>query len=419
MRSSKEKKMPEFRYVARDEKGQKVYGTLEAETLGDAKVELRRKNLVIVSLEEKTKRALGIKKTAAKKARVRLRELAVFTRQLATMISAGIPILESVEVLSEQAEDPGFRSVLQDIAEQVRAGTDLSEAMSRHPDVFKDLYINMIRAGEASGQIDEILNRLAEYLEETDALRREIKSAMTYPAVSLVMIVGIAIVLLVFVIPRFKKIFDAIKQQAKCFELPLPTKMLFAVSDFVREKTVIWVPALIGLVIAIVLATRGGKGSYFKDYLMLKLPVLGPLIHKVALSRFARTFATLLQSGVPILATLDIVATTTGNKVLEKATSEASRNIQEGEPLAVPLAKSGVFPRMVTRMVMIGERTGALETLLSKISDFYDSEVKATVKQLTSLIEPIMIMLMGIVVGGVVMAVFLPIFKMAGALGRR
>lgn len=409
--------MPEFRYVARDEKGQKVYGTLEAETLGDAKVELRRRNLVIVSLEEKSAR-LKVKKSVQKKPRVRLRDLAVFTRQLATMISAGIPILESVEILSEQVEDPGFKEILKEISDEVRAGTDLSEAMSHHSDVFKDLYVNMIRAGEAAGQLDEILNRLAEYLEETDALRREIKSAMTYPVVSLCMITGIALVLMLFVIPRFKKIFSAIAKQAKSFELPLPTKILFATSDFVREKTTIWVPAILGLVVIIVLATRGGRGSYFKDYIMLKLPVMGPLFHKVALSRFARTFSTLLQSGVPILATLDIVATTTGNKVLERAILDASRNIQEGEPLAVPLAKSGVFPRMVTRMVMIGERTGALETLLSKISDFYDNEVRATVKQLTSLIEPIMIMLMGIVVGGVVMAVFLPIFKMAGALGR-
>ncbi|RKY14372.1 MAG: type II secretion system F family protein [Planctomycetota bacterium] len=408
--------MPEFKYVARDEKGQKVYGTITADTLGDAKVELRRKNLVILSLEEKTAKAK--KGVVGRKPRVRLRDLALFTRQLSTMISAGIPILESVEVLVEQVEDPGFKEVLRDIADAVRAGTDLSEAMSQHPEVFKDLYINMVRAGEASGQLDEILNRLAEYLEETDALRREIKSAMTYPAVSLTMIVGIVIVLLVFVIPRFEKIFVAIKRQAKSFELPLPTQILFKTSHFVRENTAIWVPALVGLVVVIVLATRGGRGSYLKDYILLKLPVMGPLIHKVALSRFARTFATLLQSGVPILATLDIVATTTGNKVLEKAIVEASQSIQEGEPLAVPLAKSGVFPTMVTRMVLIGERSGALETLLSKISDFYDTEVKATVKQLTSLIEPIMILLMGVVVGGVVMAVFLPIFKMAGAIGR-
>jgi len=408
--------MPEFKYVARDEKGQKVYGTIAADTLGDAKVELRRKNLVIVSLVERAEKAR--RKAVGRKPRVRLRDLAIFTRQLSTMISAGIPILESVEVLVEQVEDPGFKDVLREIADAVRAGTDLSEAMSQHPDVFKDLYVNMIRAGEASGQLDDILNRLAEYLEETDALRREIKSAMTYPAVSLTMIVGIVIVLLVFVIPRFEKIFIAIKRQAKSFELPLPTQILFKTSHFVRENTVIWVPALVGLVVVVALTMRGGKGSYLKDYILLKLPVMGPLMHKVALSRFARTFATLLQSGVPILATLDIVATTTGNKVLEKAIVEASQSIQEGEPLAVPLAKSGVFPKMVTRMVLIGERSGALETLLSKISDFYDTEVKATVKQLTSLIEPIMILLMGVVVGGVVLAVFLPIFKMSGAIGR-
>jgi len=335
------------------------------------------------------------------------------------MISAGIPILEAMEVLSEQADDPGFRHVLRSICEEVRAGTDLSESMSHYSAVFEDLYTNMVRAGEASGQLDEILSRLAEYMESSESLRQEIKSALTYPAVSLFMILTIALILMIFIVPRFQKLFGQLQRQSKSFKLPLPTKIMFGLSEFLRTKIYIWVPAAGGLILTLVLVSRGSKGSYIKDMVMLKMPVLGPLFHKVALTRFARTFSTLLQSGVPILATLDIVASTTGNKVLENAILRASRNIQEGEPLAVPLAQSGVFPKMVTRMVSIGERSGALETLLNKIADFYDVEVRATVKQLTSLIEPLMIAFMGIMVGGVVMAVFLPIFAAAGAMGRR
>jgi type IV pilus assembly protein PilC len=407
--------MPEFKYTGRDKSGKTVNGTITAETEADAKDALRKRNIAILSISEKVKKQL-FKRTGAPRARVRAKELAVFTRQLSTMISAGIPMLESVEVLADQADDPGFKHALESICEEVRAGTDFSEAISHHPDVFKDLYVNMVRAGETSGKLDEILNRLAEYLEATESLRQEIKSAMTYPAVSLTMIVLIAGFLMIFIVPRFQDMFI---KQLRMTNIPLPTKVMFSLSDFMRNEIRIWVPALAGIVILLFAFTRGSKGSYIKDMLMLKLPVLGTLFHKVALSRFARTFATLLQSGVPILATLDIVATTTGNKVLEEAIASASKNIQEGDPLAVPLAKSGMFPKMVTRMISIGERSGALETLLEKISDFYDIEVKTTVKQLTSLIEPLMIAIMGVFVGGIVMAVFLPIFSMAGSVGKR
>ncbi len=410
--------MPEFKYVARNDAGNRLTGSLKADTLSDAKAELRSKNLTIVSIEERGARRFS-PTGKVPRPRIKLKDMAVFTRQLSTMISAGIPILEAMEVLSEQADDPGFRHVLRSICEEVRAGTDLSESMAHYSAVFEDLYTNMVRAGEASGQLDEILSRLAEYMESSESLRQEIKSALTYPAVSLFMILTIALILMIFVVPRFQKLFGQLERQSKSFKLPLPTKIMFGLSEFLRTKIYIWVPAVGGLILTLVLVSRGSKGSYLKDMVMLKMPVLGPLFHKVALTRFARTFSTLLQSGVPILATLDIVASTTGNKVLENAILRASRNIQEGEPLAVPLAQSGVFPKMVTRMVSIGERSGALETLLNKIADFYDVEVRATVKQLTSLIEPLMIAFMGIMVGGVVMAVFLPIFAAAGAMGRR
>jgi len=329
------------------------------------------------------------------------------------MIAAGIPMLESLEVLAEQADDRGFKYALEQVVDDVRSGTDLSSALSRHPALFKRIYVNMIKAAEASGQIDDILNRLADYQEASDNLKSEIKSAMTYPIVSLTMIVGIALFLLIFIVPQFEKIFQALGAT-----LPVPTRILLALSHFMRERAIIWVPALAGIIIALYTYSKTGSGGQLRDWIVLRLPVLGMLFRKVAISRFSRTFATLLQSGVPILATLEIVATTSGNKVIENAVTQASQSVRDGEPLATPLAKSGVFPPMVTRMISIGERSGALETLLEKISDFYDQEVKTTVKQLTSLIEPLMIGVMGIFVGGMVMAVFLPIFSLVGQMGK-
>lgn len=411
--------MPDFKYTVRDATGKKVSGSITADNEMEAKQELRRQDYVIIGIEERRKgaaAALGSKdlfgrKGGAAKVRIKTKDLSVFTRQLSTMVAAGIPMLESLEVLAEQADDAGFRQVLGIIVEDVRSGTDLSAAMGKHPRTFKRLFVNMIKAGEASGQIDDILNRLADYQEANDRLKSEIKSAMTYPLVSITMIVGITLFLLVFVVPQFENIFITLGA-----ELPLPTKILLIVSHFMRERAIIWVPGVLLIIIGVIAYSKTSGGGYFRDWLVLKLPVLGPLFQKVAISRFARTFSTLLKSGVPILATLEIVATTSGNKVIENAVTQASQNIREGEPLASPLASSGVFPPMVTRMVAIGERSGALETLLEKISDFYDQEVKTTVEQLTSLIEPLMIGVMGFFVGGIVMAVFLPIFSITSQM---
>ena len=410
--------MPEFKYTVRDATGKKVSGSISSDNEMEAKQELRRQDYVIISIEEKrrgggaSKKAFSRKK-GAPKPRIKSKDLTVFTRQLSTMVAAGIPMLESLEVLAEQTDDAGFRYILDQIVEDVRSGTDLSASMAKHPVVFKRLFVNMIKAGEASGQIDDILNRLADYAEANDRLKAEIKSAMTYPVVSIAMIVGISLFLLIFVVPQFEMIFVSLKA-----ELPLPTEILLLVSHFLKERAIIWVPGLLLIIIGIIAYSKTGGGGYFKDWLMLKVPVLGPLFQKVAISRFARTFSTLLQSGVPILATLEIVATTSGNRVIENAVTQASTNIREGEPLATPLAKSGVFPPMVTRMIAIGERSGALESLLEKISDFYDQEVRSTVEQLTSLIEPLMIGIMGFFVGGIVMAVFLPIFSITGQLAK-
>jgi type IV pilus assembly protein PilC len=408
--------MPEYKYVAKDSSGRKMTGVLtttsEAETVG----ELRKQGLIVISLSERGK--AGAKKSLfgprIPKPRIKSKDLVVFTRQMATMISAGIPLLEVLEILAEQAEDPGFRLCLEHIVDSVRSGSDLSESMAKHPKIFKPIFINMIKAGEASGQLDDILDRLADYQEAAEKLKSEIKSAMTYPVVSLCMIVMILIGLMVFIIPKFKDIFTTLGQ-----ELPLPTVILLGISHFMEYNWYIWGPAGIGLAIAIVLFKKTEQGGWFFDRLSLKLPVFGLLFRKVAISRFARTFATLIKSGVPILAALDIVAATSGNRVIEKAIREASESVRQGETLGAPLTKSQVFPPMVTRMISIGEKAGSLEALLEKISEFYDAEVSAMVDALTSLIEPLMIGVMGFLVGGIVMAVFLPIFQMAGSVGKK
>jgi type IV pilus assembly protein PilC len=337
--------------------------------------------------------------------RVKTKDIAVLTRQLATMISAGIPLLESMEILEEQASDAGFRIVLDKVIERVRAGSDFSTALAEHPRLFSKIYVNMIRAGESSGQLDVILGRLADYMESAEELKREIKSAMTYPVISLFLIVSITVGLVVGIVPRFQAIFEQMGMKT----FPLPTEILLAISDALRRQF----PALLALLavtaVSSALYIRTTPGRRHWHWFLLHLPVFGPLFRKVAISRFSRTFATLIQSGVPMLGALDIVAATAGNVVVEAAVLKAKEAVTRGETLGDPLTATRVFPPMVTRMISIGEKTGALEKLLMKIAEFYDQEVRAMVKALTSLIEPLMISLMGFIVGFIVLAIFLPI----------
>lgn len=409
--------MPKFKYQARNADGKRLNGTIVAQNENDAVGELRKQQLTVLSVKPEGgtggffSMQIGGKK--APRARVRADDLVVFTRQLATMISAGIPLLESLEILAEQVDDKGFQYVLGDIVDSVRSGTDFSAALAMHPKIFEKIYVNMIRAGEASGQLDEILNRLAEYQEASAALRREIVSAMTYPVISLCLVFGITGFLLVYIVPQFKTIFDGFGDK---LQLPTITTMLLGLSMFLQTQFV-WIG--IGLVAAVVLFVvykKTDKGEWQLDWLKLHMPIFGQLFRKVAISRFARTFATLIQSGVPILGALEIVASTSGNRLVEDAVNGARESVRQGETLGEPLAQSKVFPPMVTRMIAIGERTGALEKLLHKISEFYDQQVKATVEGLTSMIEPLLIGLMGFIVGGIVLAIFLPIFKLQGAL---
>lgn len=411
--------MPTFKYVAQDQGGKKVTQTIEGGSREEVVANLRGQNLRIVSITE----VGGGAKPAGKgwnlnigggKARISGEGLVIFTRQFSTMISAGIPVLECLDILEEQAEDPGFKNVVGTIIEDVRGGSDLSAALARHPGVFTRIYINMIKAGEASGQLDTILQRLADYMESVEQLKRKIQGAMTYPVVSLVMILGITTFLLVFIIPKFQEIFKTLH-----VDLPTPTVIVLAISHAMQNYFIHLAMMCTGLFLVIKWYKSTDSGGYVWDRMMLKMPVFGQLFQKLALSRFSKTFSTLLKSGVPILGALEIVAATAGNRVVEEAVNNAREAIRQGDPLARPLGDSPVFPPMVVRMVAIGEKSGALEQLLEKISEFYDQQVEATVEQLTALIEPLMIGVMGLIVGGIVLSVFLPIFKIQEALRKK
>ncbi|HZL71444.1 MAG TPA: type II secretion system F family protein [Planctomycetota bacterium] len=406
--------MAVFTYEARGTDGKKVDGSLKAADRNAAIDQIKKKNLTVVQLTEDT--GLAAKRNIfgrAPRAKVKTKDICILTRQLSTMISAGIPLLESLEILCEQASDPGFRRVMDRIIERVRSGTDFSTALGEHPKIFSHIFVNMIKAGEVSGNLDVILTRLAEYLEAIEEIKREVKSAMVYPTVSLVMILSITAGLVVGIVPKFKVIFD----QLGMTELPFVTQVLLDISMFLQNQ---WWLAMIlttGSIIGFVMFKRSKRGEKIWHRFLLNMPVFGQLVRKVAISRFARTFSTLIQSGVPMLGALDIVAGTAGNVIIEEAVLKAKDAVSRGETLGEPLAATKVFPPMVTRMIAIGEKTGALEKLLAKISEFYDAEVKAAVKALTSLIEPLMIGIMGLLVGGIVLAIFMPIIELQKKLG--
>ena len=403
-----------FTYEARSADGKKVDGSLKAPDRNAAMDQIKKKNLTVVQLTEDT--GIAAKRTLfgrAPRAKVKTKDICILTRQLSTMISAGIPLLESLEILCEQASDPGFRRVMDRIIERVRSGTDFSTALGEHPKIFSNIFVNMIKAGEVSGNLDVILTRLAEYLEAIEEIKREVKSAMVYPTVSLVMILSITAGLVVGIVPKFKVIFD----QLGMTELPWITQALLDISMFLQTQYLLAMFLIAAGVTGFIMFKRSKKGMKVWHRFLLNMPVFGQLVRKVAISRFARTFSTLIQSGVPMLGALDIVAGTAGNVIIEEAVLKAKDAVSRGETLGEPLAATKVFPPMVTRMIAIGEKTGALEKLLSKISEFYDAEVKAGVKALTSLIEPLMIGFMGLIVGGIVLAIFMPIIDIQKKLG--
>ena len=404
--------MPTYRYSAMDPSGRTINGTLEADSLELVRAKLADLSYHVLTIRE-TKSRAGVQEWFTGIQRVRLRDLVMFSRQFATMIDAGLSVVKCLDILQKQTRNPKMKDVIGEVKRDVAGGMSLTEALQKHPRIFTPLYINMIRSAEAGGILDLVLDRLATFLEKEQETRNKIKSAMTYPAVVFCFAVLMLIALLFFVLPKFKGIFDAMGLQ-----LPLTTKLMLNSSDYLRNYWYIALVVMIGSVVAFKLLARTERGKYTLDAAKLRLPVFGDLILKTSVSRFARTFGTLISSGVPVLRALEIVADTAGNRVVAETVGRARSAIKEGEKISTPLFGSKIFPVMVTQMIAVGEETGRLDQMLVKVSNFYDEEVDATLKGLTSLIEPLMIVGLGIIVGFIAVSVISPIYSLVGSLGQ-
>jgi type IV pilus assembly protein PilC len=393
-----------FVWKGRSPNGEILSGEYVTENKQELVNYLRKRKIIITSLKEKS-RDIKIKLPLAK--RITVKDLGVFTRQFATMINAGLPMVQCLDILSSQLEKDQFKKVVATVMADVEGGSTLAEALGKHEKVYSQLYVNMVEAGEAGGILDKILNRLAVYLEKAEALTRKVKGALMYPAVVFVVATGATVFMLVFIIPTFARMFSDFGG-----ELPLPTKIVLVLSNFLRTKWWLLVGIVVGAVIAVKRFYATDVGRMKMDTFALKVPVLGQVIRKASIARFTRTLGTLISSGVPILNGLDITARTAGNKVVEKAIFATRESISQGNTIAEPLRQSGVFPPMVTQMIGVGEQTGALDEMLDKIAAFYDDEVDSAVEALTSIIEPVMIVVMGVIVGGMLIAMYLPMFKL-------
>jgi type IV pilus assembly protein PilC len=392
--------MPKYVYKARTLGGENTQGEMTAANETEVVGNLRRRRLVVVSVREKPKEvSLTIGRG------FKTRDLVLFTRQFATMINAGLPLVQSLDILAAQQPKPRVAAKVRSVLADVESGTTLADAMRKHRDFFSDVYVNMVAAGEAGGILDVILLRLAEYLEAADKLKRKVKGAMFYPLTVISFSLVAVAVLLMFVIPTFAGFFSTAG-----VALPLPTRIVMGLSDFLLGYWWAVLAALVGLFYLLRSYRRTPQGQLATDRLLLRVPVLGGVLRKAAIARFSRTLGTLIQSGVPILEGLEITARTAGNRVVEDAVMESRVSIAGGETIAEPLRKSEVFPPMVVQMINVGEQTGGLDEMLSKIADFYDDEVEAAVAALTAVIEPIMIVCLGGIVGGMVVAMYLPIF---------
>lgn len=401
--------MPSFVYVARDTAtGREIRNSVEAATEQAAITALLNRNLLVVSIQEKV-----AKKGKTGGGKVGLADLVVFTRQLATMLDAGLAMVQSLQALAEQTTNKVMRDVIKDVCTRVEGGDSFSEALAKHPKAFNRLYICMVGAGEKGGLLSEILARLATYLENTARLRRKVKSAMMYPIVVTVVAISITIFLLIKVVPVFGEIFESFNAK-----LPAPTQALINVSHFVQKWIIPILFLMGGAVYGWLYFIKTKKGREFWDSRRIKLPIFGHIAHKICLARFTRTFASLIRSGVPILEVLNIVSNTVGNVVMEKAIKVASGDIERGESISAALSKHPVFPTMILRMLTAGEQTGKIDSMMERISDFLDEEVETILSGLTALIEPLLIVFLGVVVGGIVICMFLPIFKLSDLVSK-
>ena len=404
--------MSTFAYVGRNRQGAVKKGELTAKTRDEAVEQLRKQQVVVTSLEEKS--GLGGKVKFSLGSGLTDKDLVVFTRQFGTMINAGLPLIQCLDILSTQSENKVLRETVGDVKNSVEAGSTFSDALKKHPKVFDDLYVNMIHAGEVGGLLDTILTRLAKHIEKAMKLKGQIKSAMVYPTA----IVGVAViiigVLMVWVIPVFAQMF--MEMSGGKVGLPGPTQIVINVSNFFQSYWYAMGGAMVAAVIAIKRYYATVNGRVVIDRLLLKMPIVGDLIRKASVAKFTRTLGTLITSGVPLLEGLSICAKTSGNKVIEEALMNARVSISGGKTISEPLAKCNVFPKMVTHMIAVGESTGALDAMLGKIADFYEDEVDQAVETLTSLLEPIMMVVLGTIIGFIVIAMYLPIFTMASAI---
>ena len=398
--------MPEFDYKGKTLAGAAVVGKLKATTRDDVERVLRQNRIMVTSITKRSpeisiKFGTGIKKV----------EISRFTRQFATMIGAGLPMVQCLDVLSSQVENKSLAKIIKEVKDGVSGGATLSEAMARHPKIFDQLYTNMVEAGEVGGALDAILVRLAVYREKADKLIRKVKGAMVYPSVVMFVAIAVTVGMLTFIVPVFAKMFGGLNA-----ELPAPTQIILQISNFLQANFLYLIIGIIGIIAGIIYYKKTPTGGLYWDKMMLRMPVLGNLVRKSSVARFTRTLGTLLASGVSILDALDITAKTAGNRVIAIAINKSVMSIAEGDTITAPLKESGVFPPMVTQMISVGEKTGGLDDMLNKIADFYDEEVDDAVTALTSVIEPIIIIFMGIVIGGIMIAMYLPMFDIIGKI---
>ncbi len=401
--------MPEFIWSGKNKKNEKKKGAMEAQNIDAVNANLRRTGITPIKVKEKPKDLF--ENVAFMQPKVENKDIIIFARQFSTMIDAGLPIIKCLDILYSQQENKTFKKVLKSIKDSVEGGLTLAEALKKFPDQFDTLFVNMIAAGEAGGILDIILRRLAAYLEKAAKLKSQIKSALTYPLITLVIAFIVVVVILVFVIPVFEEMFADFGKA-----LPAPTQFVVNLSEFVQARIVSILVTLGLLIFAFKRFYKTNKGEEVMDDIFLKLPIFGILIRKVAVAKFTRTMGTMMSSGVSILEALDIVAKTAGNKTVEKAIYNVRSGISEGRTMADPLSESGVFPSMVCQMISVGESTGALDKMLEKIAEFYEEEVDVAVENLTAMIEPFMMAFLGTVIGGLVISMYLPVFQMAGAI---
>ncbi|RJP85905.1 MAG: type II secretion system F family protein [Desulfobacteraceae bacterium] len=401
--------MPVYVWEGKGRGGQVRKGEIEAANDQDVRNSLSRQGITPDKIKKKPQDVFA--NVAFMQPKVVMHDVIIFCRQFSTMIDAGLPIIQCLDILHAQQDNVTFKKMLKGIKDSVESGQTLAEALKKYPDQFDNLFVNMVAAGEAGGILDVILRRLSAYMEKAAKLKAQVKGAMTYPIVTLVIAVGVIAVILVFVIPVFEEMFATMGGA-----LPVPTQVVVAASRFVQTRILYIIGFIVIFKMAFSRLLKTEKGREGFDALMLKLPVVGIMIRKVAVAKFTRTMGTMLSSGVAILEALDIVAKTAGNKTIEKALYKVRSAIAEGQTIAEPLSETGVFPPMVCSMIAVGESTGAIDAMMEKIADFYDEEVDQAVENMTAMIEPFMLVFMGITIGGLVIAMYLPIFQMAGNL---